>query len=366
MKPSIHLGMILVIACSAAVLHSAASARAGQYPPSYYAASPAATPELDAVAPQNGSAGEWGPEISCCTCYCWDVWANVLVLNRNTRGDIPLAFGDPGDPKGSEVFGSGDLNFGAGWGPQIGAYRCLDCCNSVGVEFFAIDSWSANETVAGNISVLFPSLVYLPEQGTPGAPSTGYGVATYDYHSRLYNTEVNLRHRCGADGWLTALVGFRAIELSEQFGAVFTTGQVSPSFSIDTNNHLYGLQIGALANLYNNGPWFIDGAVKAGVYGNSARQTTREDYTSVPGGQTTLVSAHGTNCAFVGDLSVALGRQITDRLAARIGYTALWIEGVALAPDQLDNVDPSANLATLDHNGGVFLHGAFAGLEYLW
>ena len=70
--------------------------------------------------------------------------------------------------------------------------------------------------------------------------------------------------------------------------------------------------------------------------------------------------------AFAGDVGVSVGRHITDRLSARLGYMALWIEGVALAPEQLDNSDPSSGTASLDNSGGVFYHGGFVGLEYLW
>ena len=98
-------------------------------------------------------------------------------------------------PKGSEVFGTDDLDFGYSWGPAVGVYYCLNACNSIGVEYFAVDSWSASGVVAGNISVQFPSFPYLPELLVPGNPTTGYGVPTTNYDSRLYNAEVNLRHR---------------------------------------------------------------------------------------------------------------------------------------------------------------------------
>ena len=57
---------------------------------------------------------------------------------------------------------------------------------------------------------------------------------------------------------------------------------------------------------------------------------------------------------------------LTDRLSARVGYQLLWLEGVALATDQLDNSNPSIPIATLDNGGGVFYHGGFAGTEFLW
>ncbi|MHB8972478.1 MAG: BBP7 family outer membrane beta-barrel protein [Pirellulaceae bacterium] len=287
-------------------------------------------------------------------CYRWQAWANAIFLTRSSgSSDQRLVF----DEKAEEIYGSQDLDFGYGWGPNVGLAYCLDPCNSICVEFYGIDGWNSTGQVARNdISVLFPS------------GPTGYdpGVVTVNYSSNLYNTEINGRHRVGSNGWLTTIAGFRWIEISEQFGTVFETGGSATSFAIDVNNHLYGFQVGGLANIHNIGPWFFDGWLKAGIYGNSASQSTTEDYTSQPGGGRTYVSAAGSNVAFAGDLGVSVGRRITDQLSIRLGYMALWIEGVALAPEQLEASDPASGTAGLDKCGGVFYHGGFAGLDYCW
>lgn len=320
------------------------------------------TPPAGDTAQPTGSCQEDGAcspaicVVDCC-CYRWQVWANALFLTRAGGDDLSLAFGDPSAPKGSEVFGSDDLEFGFAWGPNVGVARCLDPCTSIGVEFFAIDGWSTEGQADGNISVQFPSFPYLPDGG--------YGLARFRYESYLYNTEVNLRRRASCANWLTMLAGFRWIELGEEFGTVFETGGASPNYLIDVNNHLYGFQLGALANFKNCGPWFLDGWLKAGLYGNSADQETEEDFTSA-GGEVAYATARDSNVAFASDVGVSVGRHITDRLTARLGYMALWIEGVALAPDQLDNSDPSSGVASLDNSGSVFYHGGFVGLEYLW
>ena len=186
-------------------------------------------------------------------------------------------------------------------------------------------------------------------------------MATFRYTSNLYNTEINFRHRASSVSWLTTLAGFRWIEIGEEFGTVFETGGTTPNYAIDVNNHLYGFQLGALANIQNRGPWFFDGWLKAGVYGNSADQETREDFTSA-GGSVTYAAARDSNVAFAGDIGVSVGRRITDRLSARLGYMALWIEGVALAPEQLDNSDPSSGIRELGQQRKRFLPRWFCGL----
>jgi len=302
---------------------------------------------------------------SCCNCSTWQAWASALFLSRDGSEDLPLAFGDPGTPKGSQVFGAGDLDLDVGWGPAVGANYRFNSCNRIGFEFYAVDSFSATSQVAGNNSVQFPSLPFLPEPTVPGDPTSGYGVATFNYTSRLYNTELNLYHQSSRVRWLTALVGFRWVELGDDLSTVFQTGNLSPDYSINVNNHLYGAQVGALAKLQDWGAWRFDGWIKVGLYGNHANQNTREDFTSA-GGATTFASASDSSVALVGDIGISARRPITDRLFFTVSYMTLWIEGIALAPEQLDNSDPSSGIVSLDSSGGAFYHGGFVGGEVLW
>ena len=324
--------------------------------------------ELDALEegslPTSPMADEAAMCGTCCepVCCCpWQVRVNALFLTRSSQNAIFYL-----GPKGERL--EERLDSGFAWGPSVGLSFCPNTCNPqtrIGVEFFAVDGWNSTSQVAGNISVQFPSLPYLPELIVPGDPSSGYGVATFDYRSNLYNTEFNIYRQSSSFCWLTTLAGFRWIEIGEEYSAVFTTGATTPNFAIDANNHLYGLQIGALAKLDSYGPWRFDSWLKAGVYANSADQDTMEDFSSA-GGQVIFASARSSNVAFVGDVGVSVSRRITDRLSLRFSYMALWIEGIALAPEQLDNSDPSSSIANLDHSGGTFYHGGFIGGEFLW
>jgi hypothetical protein len=54
-------------------------------------------------------------------------------------------------------------------------------------------------------------------------------------------------------------------------------------------------------------------------------------------------------------------------VAARGGYQALWLTGVALAPEQIDNVAlGSRSQTTVNEDGSVFYHGPYAMLEFTW
>lgn len=55
--------------------------------------------------------------------------------------------------------------------------------------------------------------------------------------------------------------------------------------------------------------------------------------------------------------------QISDHLAGRIGYQVMWLEGVALPPAQIALSNVSTRAVGVSADGGVFYHGANAGLE---
>ena len=105
---------------------------------------------------------------------------------------------------------------------------------------------------------------------------------------------------------------------------------------------------------------------KAGIFGNDAQQKQSvTDFPNFPRRPT--VSSGGGVMAFVGELNLSGLYRLTDVWNIRAGYSILWIEGLALAPDQLDfnfAASPSGN--QLHNGGGMFLHGANVGLEARW
>jgi hypothetical protein len=72
--------------------------------------------------------------------------------------------------------------------------------------------------------------------------------------------------------------------------------------------------------------------------------------------------------SFVGDLSLMLVYRPTPHLATRIGYQAMWIDGLTLAAqnfappaDILLNGPPAINV-----RGNAVYHGPHLGLELSW
>jgi hypothetical protein len=148
------------------------------------------------------------------------------------------------------------------------------------------------------------------------------------------------------------LMGFRFLELHEDLASAIDGVQFADA---NTDNHMYGGQIGANFALIDTCRFGLEGVVKAGVFGNYADLTIGD-------------SNHGNfNSAIIhtsvfGEIGLTGIYQITNHLAARGGYQAMWLDGVALAGDQYNSVTLTD---TTPYMGGtLFYHGASAGLEY--
>jgi hypothetical protein len=163
--------------------------------------------------------------------------------------------------------------------------------------------------------------------------------------------------------------GFRYIEIgtdlnitAASFPAPLTeTG----NYQVHTTNRLFGGQIGGrIRRTVNRFGFELTG--KAGIYGNDASQNqTVIDFPNFPLRPTTSVQE--SNVAFEGELNLSGIFRLTNVWSVKAGYSVIWIEGLALAPDQLDfnfATSPSGN--TLTSDGGMFIHGANIGLEARW
>jgi hypothetical protein len=119
--------------------------------------------------------------------------------------------------------------------------------------------------------------------------------------------------------------------------------------------------------MLNWGRFSLDGLVKAGMFDNNAAETTgvsiyRRMYWE---------SAATNQLAFLGEIGLQAKYQLTQRLLLKAGYEAIWLQGVALAPGQIQKTfcngdlhDTYVKALGVDSGSGVFYHGATAGLEY--
>jgi hypothetical protein len=298
-------------------------------------------------------------------CPCTYTWAEGLLMwrdNQSTNRPVVINLNTQ-----DTLIGAGDLNFDAGWGIRagFGIHRCDD----LGWEFEYLGLFDQS---AGR-SVELADELALP--GDLGLSTNNFFFAdevSVHYSSQVNSAEVNrVCCCCCCDGpcscqWVEWLYGFRYLNLHEDLSIVSTDLQEGTShYDVDTNNNLFGVQVGSRARR-SRGRWSWEGTGKAGIFGNAAEQHSDPivDFPAFvvrPGR-----SESAGNVAFVGDLNLTAIYQLNAVWGVRLGYNLIWIEGVALAPDQLDFANTTTSGSGIDTDGGVLLHGVSAGLEARW
>ena len=78
------------------------------------------------------------------------------------------------------------------------------------------------------------------------------------------------------------------------------------------------------------------------------------------------LSDTGGQVAFVGDINTSVIYRLTEVWGIRAGYNLIWIDGLALAPNQFDFSTDTGAGSRLVSGGGIFMHGANLGLEARW
>jgi hypothetical protein len=290
------------------------------------------------------------------SCYCprWTASADFIILDRIGGTNQTLVRGFPID---SDVATDPDMLNGNGFhpgfygGPRVGLIRHGDRCYDLEMLYFQIDGWNNSKRVNPDGDVLV-----FTAPGDLNFRTTD--PIQFNYGSKLYNAEFNVRWNPTCR--VTMLAGFRWAELRENLEGGVIAPLLEPFWQTRTNNNLYGFQIGTDAKVLDRGCFSIDGLVKAGVFCNHAEQTSTIIDTQI----TSSGSSSTNHTAFLGEIGLQCKYQVTCNLTLRAGYEALWIQGVALAPGQIQESNFATEQFGINTNSGVFYHGATAGFEY--
>lgn len=248
-----------------------------------------------------------------------------------------------------------------GWQPD----PCRGCgwCSAWELSYFGVYDWSAGAAAAGDNNLFIP--------GAAGQAWNNFGLADEIravYDSELHNIELNCVKSCCFDcrTRIDFLCGFRFLAVLEDFSLIGTDLQEgTSSYDVSTENYLYGLQFGGrLRRSWQR--WAVELTGKAGVFLNDASQSQMA--TDFPDNNVVraLIGSDGQNVAALGEIGVTLIRPITDVWSLRLGYQAMGIGGLALAPNQLDFTDTFTSGSELHKDGWVFLHGVNVGVEACW
>ncbi len=286
----------------------------------------------------------------------WTARIGAIFLNRGGPQHTTMVT----DGGGSPLLQSGQYDFSVPWGGEIDVIRHNLNGSGWGLEgrYFGVGNFQASTAATYDTGALVP---YINPLGAAGySPTTMNSSYTA---SNLLNFELNARKQVNSD--LQLLVGFRYFGFNEGVGINLASDPFSyySTHQIGATNHLYGAQIGADKRLWQHGRFQLEGIVKAGLYGNQSGNSTQV-FVQDEVGTAYSTSASQTRASFLGEIGLAGLYKLTDHLAFRATYQAFWLEGVALASNQIGTSDPLNGVASVNNSSGAVFHGGFLGLEY--
>jgi hypothetical protein len=308
----------------------------------------------------------------------WYVRGEVIWLFRDSPNDRNLTSynnaSKSSDPLNNRfILDTDALPFGVAPGMRLTLGHYLTDRTAIEGEYFGANNWDQRSATLDYPSAggQGPLSAYWGTGGGPFSTSafTNSNQQIATFHSSFDSAEVNVRQ------WvlpsMSVLAGFRYINVADQFQLTATNnatnvdaGQVG-YYRTWTNNNLGGVQIGSeyTHDLYARWLFFsIEG--KAGAFLDLADQKNLLFNTGSTYDQR---SSRGTQYTGMCDLSASLTALIGSHLTLRGGYTFLFLDGLALATDQLDtNPSMASSRNFLADKGAVTLQGPFVGAELAW
>jgi hypothetical protein len=261
------------------------------------------------------------------------------------------------NPAGSgSALNANDFNSTLAGGPRIGIVRQNTCGSASEFIYWRAFNFRSQRPFPQNLPTTYETTDIFGVTSQFDQAQTNLG-------SSFQTFEANSRTQIG-NGTFTFLAGLRWFEWQESF-SMNTTSLFAPDLNFQSNvvNSLYGGQLGIDAWLLTM-PWVkINSWLKGGAYYNNAVQHTSFNSSGiVPGVASFRQSVSGSPAAgsFLGEVGINGTVPLSPCIDFRFGYTAFWLETIAMATQQLSNQNE------LSTNGGTVLQGVNFGLEGTW
>jgi len=260
-------------------------------------------------------------------------------------------------------------------GLRVAVERRMGERDSIEGVFYGVEDWDFLHARQDPANLLFSDL-----RLELGGPVPGFDQAfihELEFTSDFVNFELNywrpLRRKILRTFDVSLMLGLRYTALDEElsyrarakiYNNVPTLNVIHAEMYTRTENDIYGFQLGWLVTAPLAPAWIMrwDGKVAAGV--NFAKQHTRlfEDFTPTIHNEV----IRNDVAAVVGDSLVTINWQITCNFTVYVGYQVVFLEGVALAPEQFNPIFSPFRDPRLDHNGFLFMQAAVGGAEIVW
>jgi hypothetical protein len=192
---------------------------------------------------------------------------------------------------------------------------------------------------------------------------------------------------CGSPITVTTLCGFRYLRIDDDFQyatmwAIDNAGVLTPPaytpwdgvgelyYDVNVDNHLAGFQLGANVNYCVSCRCNLFWNSSFGLYNNriEAEQRVFGDLGSATWASTgtnATIRAHKDDVAFIGELLLGGAYNFTCNCRAVVAYRAVAVSGVALSVNQIpEDFSNRAEVALVDSNGSIIIHGVQVGTEF--
>lgn len=303
----------------------------------------------------------------------WTTYAltDALFWGRDNQAAAEPLLVTVGD--GTPLLVASDLQFPVSAGVRSFYGRRNPDAGGWEIGYFGVYGQSATRTVVAPPG----EFLQVPEP-LGGIFTAEADAASFTYQSLVNSAEANVFSTATdwwdrGGGWLTVdwLAGFRYIGVEESSSLVLDSCAGDPdcaetvSYGVRSRNNMFGGQIGTRARMtWRN--WALEGWAKAGLLGNAQKEIQSPLVTFSGAPIDRIASATRGQVGFVGDINLSVIYRLTNTWGIRAGYNTVWLEGLALAPNQYDfSLDEAAG-GRINPNGGMFLHGANLGLEARW
>lgn len=326
----------------------------------------------------------------------WTWYNGAKILNRS-RARAKLM--------SQNVFGQGVLNaddlglgVAGGYETKVQYYLGNDLENRdqfIEFVYWGLNEWDEEQFAVGE-RMTYDSSLFGGTSFTAGSLFSQYGFVDFNYadeHRIRYESEINnfelnwwfkprprpdrlallpngrWQRQCQPGMYFNYAFGLRSLSFDEGF--TFDSRGVVNSVSgpqtlygrqtIWTQNDTFGMQLAAEL-LFRRHRFEWGARVKAAPMFNWSEQLTNISQAHAPNHVTRY--ADDDDISFMGEVSIVASYRLLPRVRAFASYDLMWLDGVALAPDQVDFA--LKNPATINDNGTVFFQGVSLGFDVVW
>lgn len=227
-------------------------------------------------------------------------------------------------------------------------------------SFFVLNSWKGSKkaVASGDLSVPFASDRYSADFNQADRAHAFYSSSLWGAEGNYWNHEPFVKE---SSFGFSRIIGFRFFHWDEAFSIAMTHASTTSHYRIHTENRALGVQVGCDFRMHWRRNVDFDLLAKAGVLANSAEQ---DQFLGAFGDK--LAVRHSQKqkwrAGVLADIAAHLSLQPLPFIVLRVGYEMLFLNGLALAPEQVSfRIDPQAGQA-VKTTGHAVVHGLLGGI----